>query len=216
MRLQAVFFDFDGVILDSVHVKTHAFSLMFRPFGAEIEKKVIEYHISNGGISRFEKFKYFYEKFLKQTISEEKKLELSDRFSALVVQEVLKSPFIEGALETLEQLRQIHIPMFVVSGTPHEEIQDIVQKRHLAHYFIEVHGSPRKKEKIIHDIIARYRFEPERSLFIGDSIGDYYGAVANGVQFLGITPKGEKSLFPQGTNVLSKVLLVDPLITDVF
>jgi HAD superfamily hydrolase (TIGR01549 family) len=207
MRWQAVFFDFDGVILDSVNVKTRAFALIFRPFGAKIEKKVVEYHLANGGISRFEKFRYFYEKFLEQTISEEKIIELSDRFSALVVQEVLKSHFIEGALETLDQLRQLNVPMFVVSGTPHEEIQDIVQKRDLAHYFIEVHGSPRKKEQIIHDIITRYKFEPANSLFIGDSIEDYYGAIANGLRFLGIAPKEEKSIFPPETNVLTKVSL---------
>lgn len=207
VRWQAVFFDFDGVILDSVHVKTRAFAQMFRPFGAQIEKKVVEYHLANGGISRFEKFKYFYENFLEQTISEEKIKELSNRFSALVVQEVLKSPFIEGALETLEQLRQINIPMFVVSGTPHEEIQYIVQKRNLSKYFVEVHGSPSKKERIIHDIITRHKFEPASSLFIGDSIEDYNSAMANGLRFLGIAPKGEKSLFPRETNVLSKVSL---------
>jgi beta-phosphoglucomutase-like phosphatase (HAD superfamily) len=34
MRYQAIFFDFDGVILDSVHVKTEAFAAMFRKYGS--------------------------------------------------------------------------------------------------------------------------------------------------------------------------------------
>ena len=32
-KWQAVFFDFDGVILDSVDVKTQAFAAMFRAYG---------------------------------------------------------------------------------------------------------------------------------------------------------------------------------------
>jgi beta-phosphoglucomutase-like phosphatase (HAD superfamily) len=41
-RLQAVFFDFDGVILDSVDVKARAFSEMFRDYGPEVEKAVVD------------------------------------------------------------------------------------------------------------------------------------------------------------------------------
>jgi beta-phosphoglucomutase-like phosphatase (HAD superfamily) len=40
MHYQAIFFDFDGVILDSVHVKTEAFAAMFRKYGPEIERAV--------------------------------------------------------------------------------------------------------------------------------------------------------------------------------
>ena len=47
MQWQAVFFDFDGVILDSVNVKTHAFSQMFRKYGPEIEESVVRYHLEN-------------------------------------------------------------------------------------------------------------------------------------------------------------------------
>ncbi len=34
---QAVFFDFDGAILDSVNVKTNAFATMFRPYCKNVE-----------------------------------------------------------------------------------------------------------------------------------------------------------------------------------
>ena len=40
-RWEAVFFDFDGVILDSVDVKTQAFADMFRQYGPEVERAVV-------------------------------------------------------------------------------------------------------------------------------------------------------------------------------
>ena len=50
-----IFWDFDGVIKDSVQIKSKAFGNLFAQFGNIISKRVIEHHESNGGMSRFEK-----------------------------------------------------------------------------------------------------------------------------------------------------------------
>ena len=39
------FFDFDGVIKDSVDCKTEAFELMYSKYGFEIAEKVKKYHL---------------------------------------------------------------------------------------------------------------------------------------------------------------------------
>ena len=52
-------FDFDGVIAESVSAKTDAFREMYLPYGEEIANQVVDYHINHGGVSRFEKFKYW-------------------------------------------------------------------------------------------------------------------------------------------------------------
>ena len=59
-----IFFDFDGVILDSVECKTRAFQKMYSKFGNDISEKVKKYHLDNGGISRYEKFKFWHKEFL--------------------------------------------------------------------------------------------------------------------------------------------------------
>ena len=41
-------FDFDGVILNSLDVKTNAFYKMYEPYGLKIAKSVKDYHINNG------------------------------------------------------------------------------------------------------------------------------------------------------------------------
>ncbi len=204
-KWQAIFFDFDGVILDSVHVKTRAFAKMFRDYGPEIEKQVVDYHLAHGGVSRFEKFRYFYEVFLRKPVSDAEIEKLGEQFSDLALEEVLNSPFIEGAEETLEQVRKENILSFVVSGTPDEEMKQIVNLRNLWPYFKEVHGSPTHKDEHVRDIAKRYDLNLANCLFIGDSTTDYDAATAAGTQFLGVVPRGKSSPFPEGTTIRHKL-----------
>ena len=121
------------------------------------------------------------------------------------MQKVIDSNFIEGTLETLEILQKLSIPMFVVSGTPHDEVNIITEKKMISQYFLEVHGSPRRKLEITQDIIDRRGYNPLRCLFIGDSMSDYTAAKKMRMHFLGIVPKEKASPFPEETRISSKV-----------
>ncbi len=202
MKLQAVFWDFDGVVLDSVHVKTKAFGRMFSKYGPTVEQAVLEYHRANGGISRFEKFRYYYNNLLNRPVSDAELKLLGAEFSSLVMEEVLNAPFIPGALATLDNLLVRGIPAFVVSGTPEEEVRHIVKERSLSQYFVEVYGSPRKKVEIITDILARKAYDASRCVFLGDAMTDYEAAKESGVNFVGIINDREICCFPVGTNTL--------------
>ena len=208
MKWQAIFFDFDGVILDSVDVKTKAFAKMFSSYGPEIEKKVVEYHMINGGVSRFEKFKYYYKNLLHKPITEEILNDLGNDFKKLALEGVLAAPFIDGALDTLKQLKLKGVPAFVATGAPDEEIKDIVKKRNLSDYFLEIHGSPRKKREIVNDIANRHGYDLTKCLFIGDAMTDYEEAKACETQFLGIVKDRDISPFPDSTTISEKCRLM--------
>ena len=207
MNWEAVFFDFDGVILDSVHVKTEAFAKMFRKYGTDIEKKVVEYHLENGGISRFEKFRYYYENLLNKDITDKELKQSGEVFTKHVLKGVLESPFIDGVMDTLKQLKSNKIPAYIVSGTPDEELDYIVEKKNLSSFFNEVHGSPRQKSEIIDHILKDNNYKSDNCLFIGDATSDYKAAGETGVCFLGIVKDCEKSSFPQGTITSHSVTL---------
>ena len=206
---QAVFFDFDGVILDSVDVKTRAFETMFEAYGPEVQQQVVQYHLENGGVSRFDKFRYYYENILNIKINENKLQELSKEFSDMVVQGVIDSPFIKGAYKTLNLLKERSIPSFVVSGTPHDEIDFIVKEKGLSDYFEEVHGSPRKKWDISSEILERRGLDPVRCVFFGDAMSDYEAARKTGMAFYGIVPEGSPSPFPRDTTLSVNVFILD-------
>ena len=53
-------FDFDGVLADSVNIKTLAFYELYKEYGDSISSKVVEHHEANGGVSRFEKIKLYH------------------------------------------------------------------------------------------------------------------------------------------------------------
>ena len=53
--VRLIFWDFDGVIKDSVDVKTQEFVKLFESSGSHVAEQVRLHHEANGGISRFEK-----------------------------------------------------------------------------------------------------------------------------------------------------------------
>lgn len=204
----AVFFDFDGVILDSVNIKTKAFGEMFKKYGTDIQKKVIEYHENNGGVSRYDKFKYYYEYLLERNIGKKEIEQLSKTFESLVIEKVIDAPFICGAIETLIKLKKEDVDCFVVSGTPDREIKHIINSRKLSTFFLEVHGSPDRKNIILKKIFKKYNYKAEKCLFIGDAMSDYYAADAFGVKFLGIVKSKNNSPFPKDTILSEFVKLI--------
>jgi HAD superfamily hydrolase (TIGR01549 family) len=202
MKWEAVFFDFDGVILDSLNIKTETFALMFESYGKQITEKVVAHHLTNGGVSRFEKFKYYYKNFLKKPLSKPELVQLGDRFSELALERILETGFIDGALHTIQVLHKKKVPSFIVSGTPQQEIELIVKRKGLSRYFLEVHGSPRKKSAIVQEIKKRYGYQLNNCLFIGDAMSDYLAAKETGTQFLGIVSSQHQNPFPANTKIL--------------
>ena len=207
MRWEAVFWDFDGVILDSVNVKTKAFAQMFRKYGPEAEKAVIAYHLAHGGISRYKKFRYYYEEILEIPITENELTKLGKEFSKLVLKKVIDSPYIQGALECLKSLKAEKVPSYIVSGTPEIEINHIVDVKSLRFFFEEVHGAPRTKITMLKDILSRKRYHPQSCLYLGDAMTDYEAAISARVFFHGIVSDNENSPFPKDVPIAPKVFL---------
>ena len=50
-----IFWDFDGVIKESVNIKNEAFKKLFADQSKSIIKRISYHHLANGGMSRFEK-----------------------------------------------------------------------------------------------------------------------------------------------------------------
>src|SRR5690625_954567 len=136
----AVIFDFDGVILESVDVKTDAFKELFRAY-PEHQEAIVAYHENHLGVSRYHKFAWIYQELLGTMLSPSEEKRLGQQFSDLVLGKLLDCPFVPGAVELLEELKERHVPAFVASGTPQNELNWLVAHRGLSAYFQEVWGS---------------------------------------------------------------------------
>ena len=86
-------------------------------------------------------------------------------------------------------------------------METIINKKGLAPYFLEVHGSPRTKTLIVNEIISRQGFQPGQCLFIGDALADQTAAVNTGTAFLAIKRSESTVNFPDGTVLSTEVRL---------
>lgn len=201
LTIKCVIFDFDGVVLDSANIKTHAFRSLFSDYPDHMEA-IYNYHIENQGISRYIKFRWIYEELLGQRYTEEAGRVLGQRFSDIVLEQVLQAPFISGSISLLEELKRKHIPAYIASGTPDEELQNIIHQRGLSSYFQAVYGSKISKADIIRLILNEQSLKPAEILFIGDANTDYEAASETGVNFLAVSSEpmiaywAERSVIP--------------------
>jgi phosphoglycolate phosphatase-like HAD superfamily hydrolase len=194
--IRAIVYDFDGVICDSVNLKTSAFVEMYKSYGEEVVAEVVSYHLANGGVSRFEKFKYINKYIIGKIISEVELHELADRFSDLVKQKVIQSTYLNGAYSFLIEHAKSHF-QFICTGTPEKEIIDILNAKKIESFFTEIYGSPKSKDEILELIMNDYHLQRNEILFIGDALTDYKTAFTRGVFFVGILNDNTK--FPNGT-----------------
>jgi len=183
-----MFFDFDGVVLESGNIKTDAFVELYA--GTGIEGQVREHHLAHQGVARYEKFKWISENLLKEEHTQEMGTELGNRFSELVKAKVLAAPFVPGFREMITFIRQQNIYCVVASGTPQEELRGIVMDRKLSPFFDEVYGSPRKKAEITLEVLQRKQFRKEDCLFFGDASTDHQAAEQTDIDFFArLTPE---------------------------
>ncbi len=205
--LKAIVFDFDGVILESVNIKTKAFQRLFETHPEHLGQ-IIRLHLENGGMSRFEKFEIIYRDFLKRPLTETESAQLGQQFSELVVEEVLRCPFVKGAEHFLTKYAKRY-PLFVASGTPQSELEDIVNRRGLSHHFRGVYGSPRLKQEIIDMIVEENGWQPRDVMFIGDSINDQEAATQSGVRFIGRVAPGQLNRFQRDVAIVEDLTALD-------
>lgn len=199
-RFDAIVFDFDGVLVESVDVKTRAFAALYANYGADIVARVVAFHLANGGLSRLEKFRYFHNKLLGLPLSREEESRLAAEFNARVEESVVAAPWVAGAEDFLLE-HYAGIPLFVASGTPDEELKRILQKRRMSQYFRAAFGSPAKKGEILRGILEDGGYPPEKVLMVGDSLLDLEGAREAGTGFLGrLTPPC--NIFPAEVPIL--------------
>lgn len=190
-----VFWDFDGVIKDSVDVKTQAFIQLFAQFGTHVTEKVRLHHESNGGMSRFDKLPLYLHWAGEEASSEQVNM-FCDRFSQVVLQRVIDAPWVPG-VEGYLRINS-HRKIFVlVSATPEEELEQILNALDLRNCFESVFGAPTCKKEAIRLTLEKHGISPQDCLMIGDANADLEAAQANQVPFLLRWHETNSCIFPE-------------------
>jgi HAD superfamily hydrolase (TIGR01549 family) len=167
-----IIFDCDGVILNSNYVKTSAFYKAALPWGNELALKLRTYHTNNGGISRYEKFKYFLEEIIGPNNQNPQSLALLLQSYAELVHVGINACEIAPNIPQL-RAKTLGAKWLVASGSDQSELREIFKSRELDNYFdAGIYGSPKNKTEIIEELITSNQIEGP-ILFLGDSRYDF-------------------------------------------
>ena len=183
MKYKHLIFDFDGVLVESNKIRFDGFRLLFADYPHDQVQKLVEYAMSNGGMSRYEKIKYFFEEIRDETISGASVQVLSRQYTELVKQKVIDAEPVKGSLEFLSS-NYTNYDFAIISGSDQDELREVCQARNIYQLFSKILGSPEKKEINLSRLLTEEGWEKESCSFIGDSLNDLEAARINNIDFI--------------------------------
>ncbi len=125
----------------------------------------------------------------------------------------MECPFVPGAKAFLERNYKRY-EMYIASGTPQEELGQIVEGRNLSQYFKKIYGTPMKKEEIVEDICRTYGYQKEEMVFVGDASTDKNAAKNTGLLFIGRNTEDNKEAFQDVLHRVDNLLQMEKIIEE--
>ena len=205
--IKTIFWDFDGVILDSMPIRDYGFREIFKDFDKDIVDKLVRYHTLNGGLSRYVKIRYFYNTLLGQDVSDEKVQELANRFSTIMKAELTNKKYLIDETVYFIEKNYKNYNFHIVSGSDEKELNYLCEKLGLKNYFKTIEGSPTPKNDLVKNILKNYSYNPKECVLIGDSINDYEAANTNDMKFYGYNNEKLKDISIQYINNFANFIL---------
>lgn len=178
-------FDCDGVLLDSNHIKSEAFYETALPYGREAAECLLIYHKENGGVSRFEKFKYFFDSILKKPTDVFRLHHAIECYGTIVRNRLVSCNETNGIRDFLSKLPK-SARKIVVSGGMQTELREVFTQRNIDIFFDAIYGSPETKKNILLKERESGLFCGP-AVFFGDSRLDYEVALEFNTEFIFIS-----------------------------
>lgn len=179
---ELIFWDFDGVIKESLEVKANAFVEIFSKEDKFLQKKIRQHHLDNGGMSRFEKIP-LYLKWAGDEPNHDKVSQLSFDFSNHVIDKVVKSPWVPG-IENFLKKCSVKFSNILVSSTPDDELKKITSQLKISRRFDNIYGSSTTKIDCISLELLKSKVRLKKAIMIGDSEVDFNAAKKNKIDFI--------------------------------
>lgn len=205
----AVFFDVDGVLIDSISAKGEAFADLFPP---DYRNQILAFHRTNGGLHRVEKIKRISQSILDTQLTDDEVDALVKEFTSAVQSRVMVADEVPGASQTLAALSN-RLPLHAVSAVPTKELTNILHTRGILTFFTSVHGVPPAKADTIVGLMQQFGYHPERCLFVGDSMHDRDAAVASRVPFIYVQSSGQIPP-PEAVHVVEDLRGLDSFVVE--
>ena len=125
-NIKYFFFDFDGVIVESLNIKTEGFIELYNYLSKKEKVEIADHHIKYSGISRYQKIKYYHKKYLNIDLNK-KQLDLEcNKFSKIILNKMFKVKYVYGVKKFLKYLNK-NCSVYLLSATPQYELERILE-----------------------------------------------------------------------------------------
>ncbi len=184
-QYETILWDFDGVLIDSMHIRDKGFMLTLSDYPAEQVQHLLLYHRANGGLSRYVKFRYFFDSIRNDSVEENKINTLASAFSEIMKMQLCNPQLL--IKDTLEFIKfNYHkFNMHIVSGSDENELNMLCKELNISQYFLSIHGSPTSKQELIAQLLKENNYKAIECVLIGDSVNDFEAANSNKIEFIG-------------------------------
>ncbi len=188
-KYSTIFWDFDGVIINSDEVRTEGFKHIFDSYSKEYIDKLINYHTINGGLSRYEKIEYFSQKILDKRLNNQEKREFAQLYGNYCRERLCnKNLLIKSSISFIKENHK-NFNFHLVSASDEKELVYLCSKLDIKKYFKSISGSPINKIENIKKLLKTNNYNESNCCLIGDSINDKFAATENRICFFGFNNK---------------------------
>lgn len=184
-QFKVLFWDFDGVLMDSMKVREIGFRNVLKDYPDEAVDELVKYHMQNGGLSRYLKFRYFYESVLQEKVEEKQIIYLANQFKKIMLSLLIDEKLLIKSTNIYVKENYKKQKMHITSGSDEEELHQICSGVGIHKYFKNIKGSPTTKIENVNNLIIENDYRNKDCILIGDSINDLDAAVANNIKFAG-------------------------------
>ncbi len=173
-----IFFDWSGVIQDSMKSHLWIINEIFAKYGAKpLSAEEIRENWE-------QPFMLFYNKYLPNLSFDE---EMEAYKEMLLRKDRPKTNAFSGIVELIQQLKSEKRFMAIISSELEKEIVKDIKAYGLENIFDDIASNIYDKTETLRDLIKNRQINPEESCFIGDSNHEISAGKANGVKTIAVT-----------------------------
>jgi phosphoglycolate phosphatase-like HAD superfamily hydrolase len=182
-KYKVIFWDFDGVIMASNEIRNLGFENVLCEFPNKQVEKLLDFHKKNGGLSRYVKFRYFFEQIRGEHITDDEVNKWAQKFSDIMLTLLINPKLLINEIIEFIKLHHKDFIMHIASGSDEKELRYICKYLNIDKYFLSINGSPTPKKMLVANVLAKYKYNTDDCILIGDSINDFEAATFNNIGF---------------------------------
>ncbi|MGZ0656958.1 HAD family hydrolase [Coraliomargarita sp. W4R53] len=182
--IDLIVFDCDGVLLESMAAKIEAFRLWVPEAHAAQGEAFMHVVMDGFGRARAHHIRTFYEEILGQSISAAFLEAEVARFGEICEPLCASADWRIGSREFVLACREAGIPRYVLSGTPQQALEGMLDATGAAEFFDIIIGSPPAKPESLTRILSDTGTPAHRCVFVGDAEADRAAAAHVGAHFV--------------------------------